>query len=202
MILKPMMREGIIPLPVAFISTISKDGVRNIAPYACVMPVLRPLDLICIASAFKRDTLVNIRETGQFVINMVGADFSDKVIPTARFSPPEADEFELAKLNEKSSETVRPPGIAGGYAWMECELFKLYEETQYVLVMGRVLRLEVDDAVLNAQGEFDVTKARPLMMAGTRKGMDFCTVAGIDHFEPFSAMFADGRDPLENKYQE
>ena len=200
MILKPMMREGLIPLPVAFISTISADGVRNIAPYACVMPVLRPLDLICIASAFKRDTLANINATGQFVINMVGAEFSDKVIPTARFSPPEADEFELAGLGEKPSESVRPPGIAGSYAWMECELFKLYEEAQYVLVMGKVVRLEVDDAVIGADGEFDASRARPLMMAGTRKGMQFCTVADIDHFEPFSAMFADGRDPLEKHY--
>lgn len=201
MLLKPMMREGLIPLPVAFISTISKDGVRNIAPYACVMPVLRPLDLICIASALKRDTLVNIRDTGQFVINMVGADFSDKVIPTARFSPPEADEFELAGLAEKPSEMIDPPGIAGGYAWMECELFKLYEEPRYVLVMGRVVRLEVADAVLDAEGEFDVNKARPLMMAGTHKGMRFCTVADMDHFVPFGAMFANGQDPLAAKYQ-
>jgi flavin reductase (DIM6/NTAB) family NADH-FMN oxidoreductase RutF len=201
MILKPFMREGIMPLPVAFISTISKDGIRNIAPYACIMPVLRPLDLICLASAFKRDTLENIRETGQFVVNMVGADFAEKIIPTAKFSPPEADEFEMAGLVEKPSEAVRPPGIAGSYAWMECELFKLYEEPQYVLVMGQVLRLEVDDTVLDATGELDVSTARPLMMAGIRKGMRFCTVADMDRFIPFGAMFADGKDPLEAKYQ-
>ncbi|OPX34585.1 MAG: hypothetical protein B1H11_10650, partial [Desulfobacteraceae bacterium 4484_190.1] len=90
MLFKPFMREGFMPLPVTFISTISKDGIRNIAPYSCIMPVLRPLDLICLASARKRDTLVNIRETREFVVNMVGADFADKVIPTAKISPPEA----------------------------------------------------------------------------------------------------------------
>ena len=49
MILKPFLREGLMPLPVTFISTVSKNGIRNIAPWSCVMPVLRPLDLICAA---------------------------------------------------------------------------------------------------------------------------------------------------------
>jgi flavin reductase (DIM6/NTAB) family NADH-FMN oxidoreductase RutF len=200
MILKPVMREAFIPLPVTFISTISRDGVRNIAPYSCIMPVLRPLDLICLASALKRDTLVNIRETREFVVNLVGADFSDKVIPTAKFTPPEIDEFEQAGLDEKPSEKIRAPGIAGSYAWMECELFKTYEEPNYVLVMGKVLRLEVADEVLNPDGGLDVHKDRPLMMTGSKKCMHFCTLTDIRAFEPFGAMFPDGGDPLAEKY--
>ena len=202
MILKPFMREGLMPLPVALISTISKDGVRNIAPYSCIMPVLRPLDLICLASAFKRDTLVNIRQTREFVVNMVGTDFSDKVVPTAKFSPPEVDEFQSAGLNEKPSKKIRAPGIDGSYAWMECELFKTYEEPNYVLVMGRVLHLEVVDEVLNPDGGLDVHKAKPLMMTGSKKGMHFCTLTGIDTFEPFGAMFPDWEDPLARKYSD
>ena len=74
MIFKPFMREGFMPLPVAFISSIDAQGCRNIAPYSCIMPVLRPLDLICLASASKRDTLNNIHENGEFVVNLVGTD--------------------------------------------------------------------------------------------------------------------------------
>jgi flavin reductase (DIM6/NTAB) family NADH-FMN oxidoreductase RutF len=202
MILKPFMREGLMPLPVALISTISGDGVRNIAPYSCIMPVLRPLDLICLASAIKRDTLVNIRETGEFVVNLVGVDFSDKVIPTAKFSPPEADEFESAGLNEKPSEKIRAPGIAGSYAWMECTLFKTYEEPNYVLVLGKVLRLEVADSMLSRDGELDIQRAQPLMMTGSKKGMHFCTLKDTGDFESFGAMFPDGADPLSKKYAE
>lgn len=196
MIFKPFMREGFFPLSVTFISSISRDGIRNIAPYSCIMPVLRPLDLICLASARKRDTLVNIRETREFVVNMVGTEFSDKVIPTAKFSPPAADEFDLVGLDEKPSETIRAPGIAGSYAWMECELFKVYEEPDYVLIMGKVLRLEVADEVLTRDGGLDIQKARPLMMTGSKKGMHFCTVTDIKQFEPFGAMFPDGKDPI------
>jgi flavin reductase (DIM6/NTAB) family NADH-FMN oxidoreductase RutF len=197
---KPFMREGFMPLPVAFISSISAAGIRNIAPYSCIMPVLRPLDLICLASAAKRDTLTNIRATKEFVVNLVGTDLADKVIPTAKYSPPEEDEFESAGLIEKRSETINAPGIEGSYAWMECELYKEYQETNYILIMGKVLRLEVADRVLTHSGGLDLEKARPLMMTGSKKGMHFSTVTNIDHYEAFSSMFADGKDPLSKKY--
>ena len=200
MILKPFKREAFIPLPVTFISTISADGVRNIAPYSCVMPVLRPLDLVCLASALKRDTLNNIRATGEFVINLPGADLADKVIPTARFSPPEADEFVLAGLEEKPSTVIRAPGIKGCYAWMECRLYKEYVEPQYVLIMGQVVHLEVADAVYLPDGSVDLEKARPLMMTGSNRGMKYCTAREIGKFESFGAMFPDGKDPLAGKY--
>jgi len=201
MIFKPFMREGFMPLPVAFISTISSDGIRNIAPYSCIMPVLRPLDLICLASARRRDTLVNIRETRQFVVNLAGVALADKVVPTAKFTPPEVDEFKEADLEEKPSVIIRPPGIAGCYAWMECELFKIYEEPDYILVMGKVLRLEVDDSYLTSDGDLDSSKANPLMMIGSKKGMHFCTIKDIEKFEPFGAMFPNGKDPIAAKYE-
>ncbi|CAN2046094.1 FMN-binding protein [Candidatus Magnetomoraceae bacterium gMMP-1] len=202
MIFKPFLREGFIPLPVTFISTISKDGIRNIAPYSCVMPVLRPLDLICIASAKKRDTLVNIRETKEFVLNMAGVELADKVVPTAKFSKPDVDEFEEANIEEKPSSVIKAPGIAGCYGWMECELYKEYEEDQYVLIIGKVLRLEIADEFLQADGSLDNQKAKPLMMTGSKKGMNFCTVTDIDKFEPFSAMFPSGKDALAKKYED
>jgi flavin reductase (DIM6/NTAB) family NADH-FMN oxidoreductase RutF len=201
MILKPFKREAYMALPVAFISTISEAGVRNIAPYSCVMPVLRPLDLVCLASALKRDTLNNIRATGEFVINLAGVDLADKVIPTARFSPPDADEFELTGLTEKTSVQVRAPGIAGCYAWMECQLFKEYAEPQYVLIMGQVVHLEVADEVYLPDGSLDLEKARPLMMTGSNRGMKYCRVVDLDRLDPFGAMFPDGKDPLAKKYE-
>ncbi len=202
MIFKPFMREQFFPLPITFLSSIGADGIRNIAPYACVMPVLRPLDLICLASAHKRDTLKNIRDTGEFVVNLAGTDLADKVIPTAKLTPPEVDEFLLADLMEKPSVHIRSPGIAGCYAWMECTLHKEYVETNYVLIVGKVLRLEVADDVLTSDGTLDVDKAKPLMMVGGKKGMRYCTVVDIDRFDPFGAMFADGKDPLAKLYSD
>lgn len=201
MIFKPFMRESFIPLPVTFISTISEDGVRNIAPYGCIMPILRPLDLICLASAFRRDTLRNIRATKEFVVNLAGGNFSDKVIPTARLTPPETDEFELAGLEEKPSELIRAPGIAGCYCWMECRLQKEYCESDYTIVVGQVIRLEVADEVLDKDGALDVGLASPLMMTGNTRGMNYCTIQNLNREDPFGAMFPDGKDPLAGEYK-
>lgn len=196
----PFKRESLFPLPVTFISTISTQGIRNIAPYSCVMPVLRPLDLVCIASAKKRDTLDNIRATGEFVINMAGVDLCDKVIPTARFSTPESDEFDHADLTEKPSIRVKPPGIVGCYAWMECTLETLYDEPHYTLIMGRVVHLEVDERIYRPDGSWDVEKARPLMMTGSDHGMHYCTASDTGMYDSFGAMFSDGKDPLSSRY--
>lgn len=201
MILKPFMREGLFPLPVTFISTVSSDGVRNVAPWSCIMPVLRPLDLICAASAKKRDTLANIRSTNQFVVNLAGAEMKDKVIPTAKNVAPEVDEFELAGLEERPSKRVRPPGVAGCYAWMECECVQLYEEDKYVLIMGKVLHLEVRDDVLDLEGDMDVDKAKPLLITGKKGAMNYCTAVDLGSQDSFAAMFNNGEDPFADKYR-
>jgi flavin reductase (DIM6/NTAB) family NADH-FMN oxidoreductase RutF len=75
-----------LPLPVTVITTIDAKGVANAAPYGCVMPILRPLDLIAIASALPRHTLANIRETREFVVNVIGLPSFDKAMltPTER----------------------------------------------------------------------------------------------------------------------
>jgi flavin reductase (DIM6/NTAB) family NADH-FMN oxidoreductase RutF len=204
--LENFKRESLIPLPVAFISTVSKDGIRNIAPYSCVMPILRPFDLVCMASAKMRDTFVNIESTGEFVINMPGTDMVDKVIPTALHVPFDVNEFELANLKERPSKKVKAPGIEGCYAWMECKLHNMHEEMYdgfpYLLLLGKVVHLEIDDTIYNSEdGSWNVEKAKPLMMTGSDHGMHFCTVKDINKFEPYGAMFEDGKDPLSWMYE-
>ncbi len=206
MILENFKRESLIPLPVTLISTVSEDGVRNIAPYSCIMPVLRPFDLICVASAKMRDTFVNIENTKEFVINMPGVDMVDKIMSTALHVPSDVDEFELADLHERPSKKVKAPGIEGCYAWMECKLHSMYEEIYqgipYILILGKVVNLEVNDEIYNPNdGSWDLEKAKPLMMTESDRGMHFCSVKDINHFEPYGAMFEDGKDPLSWMYE-
>ncbi|MDQ1252420.1 MAG: hypothetical protein QG646_1541, partial [Euryarchaeota archaeon] len=118
--LKPSKREQIFSLPVALISTISKEGIRNAAPWSNITPILRPLEEIMLASWLKRDTLVNIRETGEFVTNIPLVGMEEAVMICSRNYPPEVDEFEMAGLNPHPSEKVRSPGIEGCIAWAEC----------------------------------------------------------------------------------
>jgi flavin reductase (DIM6/NTAB) family NADH-FMN oxidoreductase RutF len=206
MILDNFKRESLIPLPVTFISTVSENGIRNIAPYSCVMPVLRPLDLICVTSAKMRDTFANIKSTEEFVINMPGADMVNKVIPTALHVPFDINEFELAGLKEKPSKKVKAPGIEGCYAWMECKLHSIHEEVYggfpFLLILGKVVHLEVEDSIYNSEdGSWDIDKAKPLMMTESDHGMHFCTIKEIGEFRPYGDMFENGKDPLFWMYE-
>jgi flavin reductase (DIM6/NTAB) family NADH-FMN oxidoreductase RutF len=135
-------------------------------------------------------------------LNLPGIELVDKVIPTAKKLAPEVDEFVVADLEEKPSVIVKAPGIAGCYAWMECELVHQFSEEKYVLLVGKVVRLEIADYALNPDASLNLSKARPLMMSGLGGGMHFCTVHEIDKFEPFGAMFQNGKDPFADRYKD
>ena len=173
MILKPNQRSQIMPLPVVLLSTISQDGVRNAAPWSCVTPVLRPLDEVLIASWLKRDTLENIRQTGEFVINVPRAGMEDAVMTCAKSFPPEVDELKEAGLVARPSIKVRPPGIEGCLAWAECTVEEEIAREKYVLIVGRVVHLEADDRFFSPENGMDFEKAMPLCIMGSNKGMQF-----------------------------
>jgi flavin reductase (DIM6/NTAB) family NADH-FMN oxidoreductase RutF len=126
------------------------------------MAILRPLDLVILASRLRRDTLDNIRQTGEFVVNVPTVDMLEEVMVCARNYPPEVDEFEMAKLEAKASSKVKAPGINGCLAWMECTLEEEILRDQYALIIGKVVHLEADDRFFNEGGEMNPSLARPL----------------------------------------
>ena len=162
--LKPNMRGQVLPMPVVLISTISEGGIRNAAPWGCVMPILRPLDEILIASWLKRDTLENIRDTGEFVVNVPRSDMVKEVEICAKSFPPELDEFEEASLLPRPSVKVTPPGIEGCVAWMECVLVEEILREKYSLIIGRVVHLEGNDEFFDDEGGMDFDVAKPMSM--------------------------------------
>jgi flavin reductase (DIM6/NTAB) family NADH-FMN oxidoreductase RutF len=85
---------------------------------------------------------------------------------------------------------------------MECKLDKMFEETQYMLLMGKVVHLEVVDDIYRPDGSWDLEKAKPLMMAGSDTAMRYCTVTDTGKSDPFGAMFPDGKDPMAKMYEE
>jgi flavin reductase (DIM6/NTAB) family NADH-FMN oxidoreductase RutF len=152
MILKPNQRENILPLPVVLISTVSNDGIKNAAPWSNYTPVLRPLEEVILASWIKRDTLENIRQTGEFVVNIPPVGMEDAVMTSARNYPPEVDEFLEAGLRERPSAKVKAPCIEECLAWAECVLEEEIAREKYVLIIGKVVHLEADDRFFNAEG--------------------------------------------------
>jgi len=187
--LTPHKREQVIPLPVALISTISADGIRNIAPWSNITPILRPLDEIVLASWIKRDTLSNIRETKEFVVNIPPVEMADAVMICSRHYPPDVDEFLEAGLVEKPSVTISSPGIQGCIAWMECQLVEEISREKFSLIIGRVSHLEVDERWIREDGLLKYDECKPLGVMLGNDGMEFTFPSFSGRYASYQEMF-------------
>lgn len=144
--LPPEKYKLFFPLPVTVITTVDDQGVPNAAPYSCVMPVLRPLPLIALASALPRDTLRNIRTTGQFIVNIMGLPGFRDAMKCAKAYPPEVNELEQAGLDTLPGKRVQIPRIKDAVGWVEAELEQQLAGDQYAIVVGRVLCSEMNSS--------------------------------------------------------
>lgn len=161
--LAPEMFKRFLPLPVTVITTLDGKGIANAAPYSCVMPILRPLPLVAIASALPRDTLRNIRETREFVVNVMGKPAFREAMKCARDYPPEVNELEQVGLETIASKKVAPPRIEAAIGWIEAELEQEVIGNEYALIVGRVLCSEMNDRYLEGDKltEFPMTLLLP-----------------------------------------
>ena len=129
-----LMTGIIVPRPVALVSTVDRDGVANLAPFSFFTGVGSnpPTVLFCpgvrargAVADIRKDTLRNVEETGEFVINAVSDEIAAAANATAAEVPPEVDEFVLSGLTPQASEVVRPPRVAESPAQMECKLLQV-----------------------------------------------------------------------------
>ncbi|HEY9127978.1 MAG TPA: flavin reductase family protein [Acidobacteriaceae bacterium] len=153
----------VVPRPVALVSTVDKDGVANVAPFSFFNAVGAnpPTLLFCPmlrAEADHRadnraDTLRNIEQTGEFVINVVSHALAEAVGRTAADVHPDIDEFVLAGLTPRPSEVIRAPRVAESPASFECKLLQVIftgtEPGAGVIVLGEILRIHVAEEVID-----------------------------------------------------
>ena len=122
---------SIMPRAIGWISTISKDGVANLAPIsfftgACRKPPMVLFNLQPRSDGVTlKDTFVNVRDTGEFVYNMVTLEQAHQMHRTAFEFPPEADEFVEVGLEKAPSLVVRAPRVLGAPISMECRVHKI-----------------------------------------------------------------------------
>ncbi len=151
-----LMTGIIVPRPVALVSTVDSNGVPNVAPFSFFNGVgsLPPTVLFSTVLrrdsgrlAVRKDSLSNVEETGEFVINVVSAAIADAANATAAEVPPDVDEFALAGLTAVPSEVVKPPRVGESPAQMECRLQQvIYTGKQAgagVIVLGEVVRFHI-----------------------------------------------------------
>ncbi len=153
-----LMIGSIVPRPIALVSTVSYDGIRNLAPFSFFTGISSKPALICFcpgprpAGDTRKDTLENISRTKEFVVNIVSEEIAEAMNLTAGEYPPDADEFSIAGLTAIPSDLVRPPRVAESHVNMECRLYLSIEFSELPgggnLIIGEVLRFHVDDRIV------------------------------------------------------
>jgi flavin reductase (DIM6/NTAB) family NADH-FMN oxidoreductase RutF len=154
-----LMTGIIVPRPVALVSTIDRNGVANLAPFSFFSGVGSnpPTVLFCPALRspledgprhdMRKDSLRNVEETGEFVINVVSEALAGPANDAAADVASEVDEFQLAGLTALPSEAVKPPRVAESPAQMECKLLQViytgHQPASGVIVLGEVVRFHV-----------------------------------------------------------
>ncbi len=165
MIIDPQSFEGfnrvltgvVVPRPIAFVSTMSKDGLINLAPYSFFNAVAYDPPTIVFSSSRhagdkRKDTLAHIEETGEFVVNIVVDDIAEAMNRTAAEYPSEVSEFEIAGLTPAPSQQVRPPRVAESPVNMECRLLQVVPlgqgDHQHGLVIGQIVLMHIRDDII------------------------------------------------------
>jgi flavin reductase (DIM6/NTAB) family NADH-FMN oxidoreductase RutF len=154
--------EILSPRCTVLVSTIDKQGRPNAAPFSFVTPVSANPPLVLIASAPNRHTLSNIRETGEFVLNMVSESMLNKMWICSKAFPKGVSEIKEAGLTERKSINVKTPSIEECAGWIECRFDSEHEAGDHVLVVGRVLHVGCHEELMKA-GQFNVSSAKTCM---------------------------------------
>jgi flavin reductase (DIM6/NTAB) family NADH-FMN oxidoreductase RutF len=158
---------SVVPRPIAWTSTVSRRGVRNLAPFSFFTVASRNPPMLCISIGprpegdLSKDTLSNIEETGEFVVNIVSLSLSNTMHESSKSHPPEADEFEKAGLTPAPCEVVKAPRVEEAGVSMECLLDRVLPIGSDHLVIGRMVRFHVRDE-LYENGRIDVASLDPL----------------------------------------
>ena len=166
------------PRPIGWISTMSAAGQVNLAPFSHfnIVSTSPPVLIFSCNSPEDRpekDTLVNVKATGEFVFNLVSYDLREAMNVTSTAAPHGVDEFELAKLEKAACVKVCPPRVAASPANLVCRLLLVNKiapvakgDTPSNVVFGRVVGLHIQDQFFDGAGRFDTVKAQPLTRLG------------------------------------
>ncbi|UUC44602.1 flavin reductase family protein [Flavobacterium cerinum] len=166
-----LLTGTVIPRPIGWISSISKEGNINLAPFSffnavgedpphVMFSTVRPNDS-------NKDTLNNVLETGEFVVNLVTEDLVEKMNLTSASLPPDQNEFELAELTQAPCLIVKAPRVLESPVAMECKVVHHYSLEDHkhggaTIVIGRVVMFHIDETILSDNYRINMETYKPV----------------------------------------
>jgi flavin reductase (DIM6/NTAB) family NADH-FMN oxidoreductase RutF len=179
-------KSCVVPRPIAWISSIHPNGAINLAPFSFFNALASDPPMVMISftgyhqHGGEKDSLYNIKKSGDFVVNIVPLALKDAMNTTTAPVAHEVDELALAGLNTEESVLVKPPRIREAPINMECEFFQeinlpcTLENSINTTIIGKVLGIHIKDEVLT-DGMIDLAKIRPMARLGYNQYTD------VDH---------------------
>ncbi|KAG1888590.1 hypothetical protein F4604DRAFT_960423 [Suillus subluteus] len=173
-----LLNSGIVPRPIAFVSTISEDGIENLAPYSWFNTVTTYPPIISFACNNNalgglKDTAVNVMNSQGFSVNIVSEPFIESANATAIDSPPGFDEWSLSGLTKEKCVQIKASRVKESAFSMECELYKSIDiahpvtgEHTSTLILAHVKYIHVRKDMLTQRGVIDLTKFKPVARVG------------------------------------
>ena len=170
----------IIPRPIGWISTIDTKGINNLAPFSYFNMVSS--DPPCVMFSTRRDnnknkdTLNNVLEAEEFVVNLVTHEIVEKMNATSAAVASDIDEFELADLTPIDSVLVKPKRVKESLVHFECEKIHHYfidndSNGGACVVIGKIKLIHIDDSILLENNYIDLDKYKPVArLAGSNYG--------------------------------
>ena len=165
------------PRPIGWISSRSSDGFINLAPYSFFNAISEQPPMVMFSSAPKnenslgKDSLLNIKDTEEFVVNIVSYALREKMNITSKNYPREINEFEKAGIEMGQCKTVSVPFVKLAPASLECKLWKTLtlperpDGSRATMIMGIVTGINIDESVIR-HGKIDVTLYQPIARLG------------------------------------
>ena len=165
------------PRPIGWISSRSSDGFINLAPYSFFNAISEQPPMVMFSSAPKnekslgKDSLLNIKDTEEFVVNIVSYTLREKMNITSKNYPRETNEFERAGIEMGQCKTVSVPFVKMAPASLECKLWKTLtlperpDGSRATMIMGIVTGINIDESVIR-HGKIDVTLYQPIARLG------------------------------------
>lgn len=149
-----LMIGSIVPRPIGFISTISREGVANLAPFSFFNAVCAEPPMVCLSVSNRvppKDTITNIRANGEFVVNIVSEAIAQRMNLCSGDYPSGVSEFDISGLTPQASEVVNPPCVLESPMNMECRLIQVLDLGTRAggasLVIGEIVRFHFDPAI-------------------------------------------------------
>jgi len=166
------MIGSIVPRPIALVSTTSIDGINNLAPFSYFNGVCSKPPTIMFAPARRgwdgeeKDTLINIRETKEFSINIVSEDIGEQMVQCSTDFKQDIDEFSVSDLSPSPSKRIKPPLVAESKISFECRLNQIVEigdgnAGSGFIVIGTIILFHIDDNIYK-NGRISLDQLQPL----------------------------------------